>query len=92
METHHEKRQDRGQRCRELRRPYDRDHRIAGDDGEDTVMTVTPKFGARPHISYDEDKTFLVSAGALRFTVQDSTFDAHAGECVTVKRGDVHGS
>ena len=66
---------------------------IAGDDGKVTVvrMTVTPKFGAPPHISYDEDKIFLVSAGTLRFTVQDSTFDVHAGECVAVKGGDVHG-
>jgi mannose-6-phosphate isomerase-like protein (cupin superfamily) len=66
---------------------------IAGDDGKVTVvrMTVTPKFGAPPHISYDEDKVFLVSAGTLRFTVQDSTFDVHAGECVAVKGGDVHG-
>src|ERR1700742_2689189 len=66
---------------------------IAGDDGKVTVlrMTVTPKFGAPPHISYDEDKIFLVIAGTLRFTVQDSTFDVHAGEFVTVKGGDVHG-
>jgi mannose-6-phosphate isomerase-like protein (cupin superfamily) len=66
---------------------------IAGDDGKVTVMrmTVTPKFGAPPHMSYDEDKIFLVSEGTLRFTVQDSTFDVHAGECVAVKGGDVHG-
>jgi quercetin dioxygenase-like cupin family protein len=66
---------------------------IAGDDGNVTVMrmTVTPKFGAPPHISYDEDKIFLVSAGTLRFTVQNHTFDVHAGECVAVKGGDVHG-
>jgi mannose-6-phosphate isomerase-like protein (cupin superfamily) len=66
---------------------------IAGDDGKVTVMrmTVTPKFGAPPHMSYDEDKIFLVSAGTLRFTVQDSTFDVHAGDCVAVKGGDVHG-
>jgi quercetin dioxygenase-like cupin family protein len=66
---------------------------IAGDDGKVTVvrMTVTPKFGAPPHISYDEDKIFIVSAGTLRFTVQDSTFDVHPGESVAVKGGDVHG-
>ena len=66
---------------------------IAGDDGKVTVvrMTVTPKFGAPPHISYDEDKIFLVSEGTLRFTVGDSTFDVHPGECVAVKGGDVHG-
>jgi mannose-6-phosphate isomerase-like protein (cupin superfamily) len=66
---------------------------IAGDDGKVTVvrMTVTPKFGAPPHISYDEDKLFLVSAGTLRFTVQDRIFDVRAGECVAVKGGDVHG-
>jgi mannose-6-phosphate isomerase-like protein (cupin superfamily) len=66
---------------------------IAGAEGKVTVarMTVTPKFGAPPHISYDEDKIFLLSAGTLRFTVQDSTFDVHAGECVAVKGGDVHG-
>jgi mannose-6-phosphate isomerase-like protein (cupin superfamily) len=66
---------------------------IAGDDSKFTVMrmTVTPKFGAPPHISYDEDKVFLVSTGTLRFTVQDSTFDVRAGGCVAVKGGDVHG-
>src|ERR1700742_1297814 len=66
---------------------------IAGDDGKVTVMRmrVTPKFGAPPHISYEEDKIFLVSAGTLRFTVQDATFDVHAGECVAVRGGDVHG-
>ena len=34
---------------------------IAGDESKVTVMRikVTPKFGAPPHISYDEDKTFL---------------------------------
>jgi quercetin dioxygenase-like cupin family protein len=66
---------------------------IAGDDGKVTVvrMTVTPKFGAPPHISYDEDKIFLMTEGTLRFTVQDSTFDVHPGECVAVKGGDVHG-
>jgi mannose-6-phosphate isomerase-like protein (cupin superfamily) len=66
---------------------------IAGDDGRVTVMrmTVTPKFGAPPHISYDEDKIFLVTAGTLRFTVKDRTFDAYAGEFVAVKGGDIHG-
>ena len=66
---------------------------IAGDDGKVTVMrmTVTPKFGAPPHISFDEDKIFLVSEGTLRFTVQDRTFDVHAGEFAAVKGGDVHG-
>src|ERR1700749_1455096 len=66
---------------------------IAGDDGKVTVMrmTVAPKFGAPPHISYDEDKIFLVTEGTLRFTVQESTFEVHAGEFVAVKGGDVHG-
>jgi quercetin dioxygenase-like cupin family protein len=66
---------------------------IAGDDGQVTVMrmTVAPKFGAPPHISYDEDKIFLLFAGTLRFTVKDRTFDVHAGEFVAVKGGDVHG-
>lgn len=66
---------------------------IAGDDGQATIMRmkVTPNFGAPLHISYDEDKVFLVSEGTLRFTVQDKTFDVHAGECVAVKGGDVHG-
>jgi len=66
---------------------------IAGDDGKVTVMRmrVTPKFGAPPHISYDEDKIFLVSTGTLRFTVQDSTSDVRAGGLVAVKGGDVHG-
>jgi quercetin dioxygenase-like cupin family protein len=66
---------------------------IAGDDGRVTVMrmTVTPKFGAPPHISYDEDKIFLVTAGTLRFTVKDRTFDVQTGEFVAVKGGDIHG-
>lgn len=66
---------------------------IAGDDGEVTVvrMTVPPKFGAPAHISYDEDKVFLVTAGTLRFTVGDSSFDVHTGESAAVKGGDVHG-
>src|SRR5262245_10025022 len=66
---------------------------IAGDDGKVTVMrmTVTPQFGAPPHISYDEDKIFLVQAGTLRFTVQDSTFDVQAGQFAAVKAGDIHG-
>lgn len=67
---------------------------IAGsEDSPVTVleMTVTPKFGAPPHISFDEDKIFLISEGALRFTIDDVSFDATAGERVAVKAGAVHG-
>jgi mannose-6-phosphate isomerase-like protein (cupin superfamily) len=40
---------------------------IAGDDSKVTVMRmrVTPTFGAPPHISYDEDKIFLVLVGNI---------------------------
>jgi quercetin dioxygenase-like cupin family protein len=67
---------------------------ITGGENEKVTimrMTVTPKFGAPQHISYDEDKVFLIVHGKLRFTVAGDAFDAQAGDYVAVKGGDVHG-
>ncbi|WP_170937065.1 MULTISPECIES: cupin domain-containing protein [Rhodomicrobium] len=67
---------------------------IAGsEDSPVTIMrmTVTPGHGAPLHRSFDGDKVFLISAGALRFSVAGQSFDVKPGERVAVKRGDEHG-
>ena len=54
-------------------------------------MTVNPQGGAPMHRSLDEEKTFVMTHGRLRFTVGDTTRDVVAGEIVNVAKGDVHG-
>ncbi|MFK0378187.1 cupin domain-containing protein [Pandoraea sp. NPDC090278] len=54
-------------------------------------MTVNPQGGAPMHRSLDEEKTFVMTHGRLRFTVGDTTRDVVAGDTVTVAKGDVHG-
>lgn len=64
-----------------------------GSDSPVTVarMTIPPERGAPLHISYDEDKIFLITEGSLRFTVGDTLFDVASGDRVAVGRGEVHG-
>jgi mannose-6-phosphate isomerase-like protein (cupin superfamily) len=67
---------------------------IAGsNDSPVTVvqMMISPGRGAPLHISYDEDKIFLITEGSLRFTVGDALFDVAPGDRVAVGRGEVHG-
>lgn len=54
-------------------------------------MTVNPQGGAPMHRSLDEEKTFVITHGRLRFTVGDTTRDVVAGDTVNVAKGDVHG-
>ncbi|VVE61065.1 cupin [Pandoraea anapnoica] len=54
-------------------------------------MTVNPQGGAPMHRSLDEEKTFVMTHGRLRFTVGDTTRDVVAGDTVNVAKGDVHG-
>ncbi|ALS60346.1 cupin domain-containing protein [Pandoraea norimbergensis] len=54
-------------------------------------MTVNPHGGAPMHRSLDEEKTFVLSQGRLRFTVGETTQDVAAGDTVNVAKGEVHG-
>lgn len=54
-------------------------------------MTVNSQGGAPMHRSLDEEKTFVITHGRLRFTVGDTTRDVVAGDTVNVAKGDVHG-
>ncbi|ODP35649.1 cupin domain-containing protein [Pandoraea sp. ISTKB] len=54
-------------------------------------MTVNSQGGAPMHRSLDEEKTFVLTHGRLRFTVGDTTREVVAGEVVNVAKGDVHG-
>lgn len=54
-------------------------------------MTVNPQGGAPMHRSLDEEKTFLLTHGRLRFTVGDTTREVVAGDTVNVAKGEVHG-
>jgi quercetin dioxygenase-like cupin family protein len=67
---------------------------IAGGNGDPFSvmdMTVLPGHGSPSHISYGEDKLFLVTVGTLRFHIGDVFHDVKAGQRISVKRGDVHG-
>ncbi len=66
---------------------YDRDER----DLTIMDMTVNPEGGAPMHRSLDEEKTFVLTHGRLRFTVGETTREVVAGEIVNVAKGDVHG-
>jgi quercetin dioxygenase-like cupin family protein len=54
-------------------------------------MTVNPKGGAPLHRSLDEEKTFVLTQGALQFTVGDTTREVVVGDTVNVAKGDLHG-
>ena len=54
-------------------------------------MTVPPDHGVPSHQSPDEDKLFVVLAGALRFHIGDEFFDVGAGQQIAVAKGDTHG-
>ena len=54
-------------------------------------MTVPPGRGVPSHQSPDEDKLFVVLAGALRFHVGEEFFDLGGGQQIAVAKGDTHG-
>jgi mannose-6-phosphate isomerase-like protein (cupin superfamily) len=43
-----------------------------------------------PHIHREHDELFIVTAGRLRFTSGDDSFDVGQGACVTVPAGVAH--
>jgi quercetin dioxygenase-like cupin family protein len=54
-------------------------------------MSVKPGFGAPSHISFSEDKLFIVIEGVFKYVIGDKTGLAGAGARVTVPKGIVHG-
>jgi quercetin dioxygenase-like cupin family protein len=54
-------------------------------------MTIRPGMGAPAHISFTEDKLFLVLEGRLKYLLSGVTQVAGPGARVIVPRGMVHG-
>ena len=54
-------------------------------------MTVTPGFGAPAHISWTEDKLFIVIEGQIKYLIGDNTETVGPGARVTIPRGVIHG-
>ena len=54
-------------------------------------MTVTPGFGAPAHISWTEDKLFIVIQGQIKYLIGDKTETVGSGARVTIPRGVIHG-
>jgi quercetin dioxygenase-like cupin family protein len=54
-------------------------------------ITVPPKTAQTPqHLHRTHDETFLVTGGALRFTVGGTNYDLHPGDYVVVPTGAPH--
>lgn len=70
----------------------DADILIGGENAPMTVMALTVQdgFGAPEHISYSEDKVFLIEDGQFCFLAGDDKFVADSGEKVFVPRGTKH--
>lgn len=51
---------------------------------------VPPGGGNPPHTHNLEDESFYVLEGTLRFTVNDTFFDARAGDFIYAPRGSIH--
>jgi quercetin dioxygenase-like cupin family protein len=66
---------------------------INADESPYTVldMTIQPGFGAPAHISFREDKLFIVIQGRLKYLVGDETEIAEPGARVQVSKGVTHG-
>lgn len=66
---------------------------INANDSPCTVldMTIQPGFGAPAHISFHEDKLFIVIQGTLRYLIGDTVKIAEAGARVQAAKGVVHG-
>lgn len=54
-------------------------------------MSIMPGCGAPAHISFSEDKLFIVLEGTLNYLIGEKTEVAHPGARVTVPRGVIHG-
>ncbi len=54
-------------------------------------MHVAPGGGAPDHISWPEDKLFIVEAGSLLFRVDGEEIAASQGDRISVPRGRIHG-
>jgi quercetin dioxygenase-like cupin family protein len=54
-------------------------------------MTIKPGYGAPAHISWGEDKLFIVIDGQLRYLVGDKTEVAGPGARIQAPKGVVHG-
>jgi mannose-6-phosphate isomerase-like protein (cupin superfamily) len=54
-------------------------------------MSIMPGCGAPAHISFTEDKLFIVIEGALKYLIGEKTEIAGSGARVIVPRGVVHG-
>ncbi|WP_068087788.1 cupin domain-containing protein [Novosphingobium rosa] len=66
---------------------------LGGEGAPMTVMAmqVSPDQGAPAHISFEEDKLFLITEGQFEFLIGDDRLSASAGDHVFVGRGIVHG-
>lgn len=65
---------------------------LGGDAAPMTVMemTVAPGTGAPAHISFNEDKVFVITYGCLLFLIGEARLQANVGDHVFVAKGDIH--
>jgi quercetin dioxygenase-like cupin family protein len=54
-------------------------------------MTIQPNLGAPAHISFTEDKLFIVISGKLRYLIGEKTEIAEPGARIQIPRGVAHG-
>ncbi len=69
------------------------DSLLGGGDAPCTVMAMTVEtgLGAPAHISFDEDKVFHVTDGALLFLIGEDRVRGEAGDHILVTKGVTHG-
>jgi quercetin dioxygenase-like cupin family protein len=65
---------------------------LLGGEAPMTVinMSVEPNLGAPAHISFEEDKVFVVTRGCFEFQLADAIVWVEAGDRVFVPKGTIH--
>jgi quercetin dioxygenase-like cupin family protein len=65
---------------------------LLGGEAPMTVMNmaVEPNLGAPAHISFEEDKVFVVTQGRFEFLLGDARIWVEAGDRVFVPKGAIH--
>lgn len=65
---------------------------LGGEDAPMTVMnmTVDPDLGAPAHVSFEEDKVFVLTQGRFQFLLGSTIVGAEAGDRVFVPKGAIH--
>lgn len=53
-------------------------------------LTVAPGMGAPAHISFNEDKVFVITEGYLLFLIGEARLQVNVGDHVFVVKGDIH--